>query len=117
MSYYHEVADKTMDHLLESLEELHEVESMEGYEVEFHVRDLSTSLISRQLIYQHFSLQSGVLTLNLGPHGTYVVNKQPPNKQIWLSSPFRYVARPHNGRSLFIHARLFILVGQSDMTT
>lgn len=21
------------------------------------------------------------------PHGTYVINKQPPNKQIWLSSP------------------------------
>jgi frataxin len=32
--------------------------------------------------------QSGVLTLTLGPHiGTYVINKQPPNKQIWLSSP------------------------------
>jgi frataxin len=32
--------------------------------------------------------QSGVLTLSLGPDvGTYVINKQPPNKQIWLSSP------------------------------
>ncbi|KAI9454845.1 hypothetical protein BJY52DRAFT_1282321 [Lactarius psammicola] len=30
---------------------------------------------------------SGVLTLDLGQHGTYVINKQPPNKQIWLSSP------------------------------
>ncbi|KAF8587334.1 Frataxin-like protein [Ramaria rubella] len=30
---------------------------------------------------------SGVLTLNLGDKGTYVINKQPPNKQIWLSSP------------------------------
>ena len=39
MSHYHEVADKTMDRLLESLEELHEVESLEGYDVEFHVRD------------------------------------------------------------------------------
>lgn len=29
----------------------------------------------------------GVLTLNLGLHGTYVINKQPPNQQIWLSSP------------------------------
>lgn len=34
-------------------------------------------------------MQSGVLTLKLGPHGTYVINKQPPNKQIWLSSPLR----------------------------
>jgi hypothetical protein len=43
-----------MDHLLESLEELHEVESLEGYEVEFHVRDHFINLISRQLIYKHF---------------------------------------------------------------
>lgn len=35
--------------------------------------------------------KSGVLTLKLGEHGTYVINKQPPNKQIWLSSPTRYV--------------------------
>ena len=57
MSRYHEVADKTMDHLLESLEELHEVESLEGYDVEFHVRDLSANLISRPLIYKHFSAE------------------------------------------------------------
>ncbi|KAI5702674.1 hypothetical protein M8J75_002905 [Diaphorina citri] len=30
----------------------------------------------------------GVLTVNFGnPHGTYVINRQTPNKQIWLSSP------------------------------
>ena len=28
-----------------------------------------------------------MLTLVLPPAGTYVLNKQPPNKQIWLSSP------------------------------
>ena len=27
------------------------------------------------------------MTLALPPAGTYVLNKQPPNKQIWLSSP------------------------------
>jgi frataxin len=32
--------------------------------------------------------QDGVLTINLGPSfGTYVINRQSPNKQIWLSSP------------------------------
>lgn len=32
--------------------------------------------------------QDGVLTVNLGtPHGTYVINRQTPNRQIWLSSP------------------------------
>lgn len=28
-----------------------------------------------------------MLTITFPPHGTYVINKQPPNKQIWLSSP------------------------------
>ena len=33
-------------------------------------------------------MQSGVMNIRFGPEiGTYVVNKQPPNKQIWLSSP------------------------------
>ena len=40
------------------------------------------------------ALQSGVLTLKLGSKGTYVINKQPPNKQIWLSSPFRCALLP-----------------------
>jgi len=56
-----------MDMLLESLEELLDGLGNPNYEVEYH---------------------SGVLTLGLGDKGTYVINKQPPNKQIWLSSPF-----------------------------
>lgn len=36
-------------------------------------------------------LQDGVLTLHLGgSQGTYVINKQTPNQQIWLSSPARW---------------------------
>jgi len=31
--------------------------------------------------------QAGVLSLTYPPNGTYILNKQPPNKQIWLSSP------------------------------
>jgi len=27
------------------------------------------------------------LNVDMGDKGTYVLNKQPPNKQIWLSSP------------------------------
>jgi len=30
--------------------------------------------------------QAGVLSIGM-PAGTYVINKQPPSKQIWLSSP------------------------------
>lgn len=32
-------------------------------------------------------MQAGVLTVDKPGIGTYVLNKQPPNKQIWLSSP------------------------------
>lgn len=31
--------------------------------------------------------QAGVLSIETKDSGTYVINKQPPNKQIWLSSP------------------------------
>ncbi|TFY81110.1 hypothetical protein EWM64_g2904 [Hericium alpestre] len=64
---YHALSDATMDTMLESLETLLDELGDPQYEVEYH---------------------SGVLTLKLGNHGTYVINKQPPNKQIWLSSPF-----------------------------
>ena len=30
---------------------------------------------------------SGVLTLSMPPHGTWVINKQTPNRQLWWSSP------------------------------
>ncbi|CAR25545.1 hypothetical protein ZYGR_0A01090 [Zygosaccharomyces rouxii] len=32
-------------------------------------------------------LTQGVMQLELGGIGSYVINKQPPNKQIWLASP------------------------------
>jgi len=55
-----------MDSLTLSLEELLDEIGQAKYDVEY---------------------SSGVLTLKLADHGTYVINKQPPNKQIWLSSP------------------------------
>ena len=37
-----------------------------------------------------------MLTVKLGGDlGTYVINKQTPNKQIWLSSPVRQVLVEH----------------------
>ncbi|KZT58454.1 Frataxin [Calocera cornea HHB12733] len=68
---YHKLSDTAMDNMLESLEEAIDAgvgsSADEGWEV---------------------SYSSGVLTLSCGPHGTYVINKQPPNQQIWLSSPY-----------------------------
>jgi len=42
-----------------------------------------THLSTNQLTHT----QAGVLTIETPSAGTYVLNKQPPNKQIWLSSP------------------------------
>ena len=79
-----------MDALLESLETLLDEVGRTEYEVEYSVSIMSfPSGWLHTLISSHS--QSGVLTLNLADKGTYVINKQPPNKQIWLSSPFRFV--------------------------
>ena len=34
-----------------------------------------------------YNIASGVLSINMGSKGSYVINKQSPNKQIWWSSP------------------------------
>ncbi|KAF9363042.1 Mitochondrial chaperone Frataxin [Mortierella sp. NVP85] len=63
---YHEASDVGMDRMVEYFEDLGDEHEIPGYDVEY---------------------QSGVLTIKLGDKGTYVINKQPPNKQLWLSSP------------------------------
>lgn len=67
---YHQEADHTLDVLCEEFERLVEDVDMDNTDIE---------------------LSQGVLTLKLGSLGTYVINKQTPNKQLWLSSPVRYV--------------------------
>ncbi|GAA5848928.1 hypothetical protein JCM9279_004667 [Rhodotorula babjevae] len=76
---YHDLSNKTMDSLTEYLEEELEDLDLPGLDVEY----------SAELTLCKTSTcgKSGVLTLKLGDKGTYVINKQPPNKQIWLSSP------------------------------
>jgi frataxin len=43
--------------------------------------------ISSLLNPEEISCAYGVLTIDLGKRGTWVLNKQTPNKQIWWSSP------------------------------
>ncbi|XP_040897289.1 frataxin, mitochondrial [Toxotes jaculatrix] len=65
---YEKLADETLGALADYFEDLAD-ESFTGadYDVVF---------------------SSGVLTVKVGgDHGTYVINKQTPNRQIWLSSP------------------------------
>uniref|UniRef100_T1JFT7 ferroxidase n=1 Tax=Strigamia maritima TaxID=126957 RepID=T1JFT7_STRMM len=48
----------------------------------------------------------GVLTVKLGnDRGTYVINKQSPNRQIWLSSPLSGPKRYDfvDGRWVYLH--------------
>ncbi|XP_062937069.1 frataxin, mitochondrial isoform X4 [Cynocephalus volans] len=71
---YERLAEETLDSLAEFFEDLADKPyTFEDYDVSFG---------------------SGVLTIKLGGNlGTYVINKQAPNKQIWLSSPSRYVQK------------------------
>lgn len=59
-----------------------------------------------------YILQDGVLTIKFGAnYGTYVINRQTPNKQIWLSSPdsgpkrYDFINKQwiykHDGKSLY----------------
>ena len=67
------------------------------------------------LFLQYFNnniAADGVLTVNLGgEQGIYVINKQTPNRQIWLSSPLSGPKRldmwgANDGRSV-LRIRLF----------
>ncbi|KAF9544617.1 Mitochondrial chaperone Frataxin [Mortierella hygrophila] len=69
---YHTASDASMERMVEYFEDLGDEYEIPGYDVEYQVSSCK---------------KSGVMTLKLGDKGTYVVNKQPPNKQLWLSSP------------------------------
>lgn len=80
---YHEIADQYMNSLVLALEEMADGEKggSEPVEVEFAVSFFTTT-------ENHTDIpQAGVLTVGHPKNGSYVLNKQPPNKQIWLSSP------------------------------
>lgn len=65
---FHYVADETLGAIQDAMEELFEEISSDGDELEVN-------------------FASGVLTIALPPHGTWVINKQTPNRQLWWSSP------------------------------
>ncbi|KPJ06001.1 Frataxin-like, mitochondrial [Papilio machaon] len=65
---YEEICNETLESLCDYFEE---------------IVDQSSNLKGADVTYS-----DGVLTVALGPeYGTYVINRQSPNKQIWLSSP------------------------------
>ena len=64
------MADETLETIQDAIEEVFEDRS-----------NLSDSEMPE------VNVASGVLTLSMPPHGTWVLNKQTPNRQIWWSSP------------------------------
>lgn len=70
-SDYHDVAEDTLETLMDEVEAA--LEACQSTAI-----DLEESEIT---------LASGVLTIAIPPHGTWVLNKQTPNRQIWWSSP------------------------------
>ncbi|KAK2987957.1 hypothetical protein RJ640_011220 [Escallonia rubra] len=63
---FHRLADSTIHDLLEKIDEYADSIDIDGFDIDYG---------------------NEVLTLKLGALGTFVVNKQTPNRQIWMSSP------------------------------
>ncbi|MCJ1465968.1 Mitochondrial chaperone Frataxin [Pseudocyphellaria aurata] len=103
---YSEIADAYFDSILTRLEHLEQERA--DVECEYSVRSPFPPPDSLSLAYPE--QQAGVVTLTFPPHGIYVLNKQPPNKQIWLSSPvsgpkrYDYVRLP-DGRFDWVYLR------------
>lgn len=69
---FHRLADDILHGLHEKIDEFGDDLEVDGFDSDF---------------------SDGVLTIRLGQNGTYVLNKQTPNRQIWLSSPLSGPAR------------------------
>lgn len=72
---YHDVADDTLHTIQDAVEDLIE----DNFDTDTNSSDDDT--------LPEVNYASGVLTLSFPPHGTWVINKQTPNQQLWWSSP------------------------------
>ncbi|KAL9331306.1 hypothetical protein ACSQ67_000916 [Phaseolus vulgaris] len=63
---FHRLADSTIHSVQEKLEDYGDLVEVDGFDIDYG---------------------NDVLTVKLGDLGTYVLNKQTPNRQLWLSSP------------------------------
>lgn len=63
---YHEVSDGFMENILDQLEVIGD---------------------SHPEVINDVEMSQGVMSIEVPSVGVYVINKQPPNKQIWLASP------------------------------
>jgi frataxin len=82
VGHYHNVADETLHYIQDAVEEYLEQNYKIGERGGANDDDDDDEETMPEVNYA-----SGVLTMYLPPHGTYVLNKQTPNQQIWWSSP------------------------------
>lgn len=87
---YHELADTYLENALLKFEEIQDNNAAVDVEFSVHIPPhLSPEKLHtvRSAANSGGIMQAGVMTIGIPGVGTYVLNKQPPNKQIWLSSP------------------------------
>lgn len=73
VSQYHNVADDTLHTIQDAVEDM--------------IEDSFDNNNSDDDTLPEVNYASGVLTMSFPPHGTWVINKQTPNQQLWWSSP------------------------------
>ena len=76
---YHRMIDHSLDTLTSQLEEL-----METHDIDALEEKVSQGSEEGEWDVEY---ATGVINVRLGSYGTYVINKQPPTQQLWLSSP------------------------------
>eukprot|EP00536_Pseudo-nitzschia_multiseries_P015385 jgi/Psemu1/291979/fgenesh1_pg.875_\ len=82
-SEYHSVADETLEEIQDAIE----IAIEDNCETILAACSNNDTVNDSDDDEPEVVYASGVLTLSLPPHGTWVLNKQTPNQQIWWSSP------------------------------
>lgn len=89
-----ELADTALHDIMSWLDGVEEM--LEESDISLAVRSLADAslhvVIARRPLLMCMLLfyQQGVLKIDLGEDGTWVINRQIPNRQLWWSSPIRY---------------------------
>ena len=85
---FHEAADDILSFFSDTIEQnVSNLPESDDFDIGYQVKSITPNW--SKLIQRNFFWQDGILSLKLGSKGTYVINKQSPNRQIWFSSPMR----------------------------
>jgi len=79
---FHDGADYSLETIQDTLESY-----LEDNDIESILQSSSSTTEPDENLEPEINLASGVLNIKLPPYGTWVINKQTPNRQLWWSSP------------------------------